>query len=157
MGGVGKKLVTKTRMWESFLQGHILSIGGVDSTYRIGLSFKTGTHAHWFYILLYTYLNVGWGWENYITATQRNLKIASIERILSTKVPAPPSSRVFSWTLVSAIFNRSWFFCFSYVVLCFVLGCVAFLWRKCIFVRGSIVNAWVLLHCSSSKRGSIVT
>jgi hypothetical protein len=28
MGGVGKKLVTKTWMWETFLQGHILSVGG---------------------------------------------------------------------------------------------------------------------------------
>jgi hypothetical protein len=27
MGGVGKKLVTKTWMWEIFLQGHILSVG----------------------------------------------------------------------------------------------------------------------------------
>jgi hypothetical protein len=28
MGGVGKKLITKTWMQEIFLQGHILSIGG---------------------------------------------------------------------------------------------------------------------------------
>ncbi len=60
MGGVGQKLVTQTLDVRNISAGsHTESIGGVDSSYRIGLSYKTGTDAHWFYILLYTFLTVG--------------------------------------------------------------------------------------------------